>query len=49
MTIADIRPAMPPIVDRGGTWQAQIAEAPPPREGAHRAGDAIAAARRDCR
>lgn len=45
MTIADIRPAMPPIVDRG-TWQAQIAELRR-REQAHtREGDAIAAARR---
>ena len=45
MTTEDIRPAMPPIVDRG-TWQAQIA-ALRKREKAHtREGDAIAAARR---
>ena len=45
MTTEDIRPAMPPIVDRG-TWQAQIAELRK-REKAHtREGDAIAAARR---
>jgi predicted dithiol-disulfide oxidoreductase (DUF899 family) len=45
MTTEDIRPAMPPIVDRG-TWQEQIADLLK-REKAHtREGDAIAAARR---
>jgi predicted dithiol-disulfide oxidoreductase (DUF899 family) len=45
MTTEDIRPAMPPIVDRS-TWQEQIAELRK-REKAHtREGDAIAAARR---
>jgi predicted dithiol-disulfide oxidoreductase (DUF899 family) len=45
MTTEDIRPAMPPIVDRA-TWQEQIA-ALLKREKAHtREGDAIAAARR---
>src|SRR4051812_887662 len=45
MTTEEIRPAMPPIVDRG-TWQEQIA-ALLKREKAHtREGDAIAAARR---
>src|SRR6266540_6637858 len=45
MTTEDIRPAMPPIVDRG-TWQEQVAELRK-REKAHtREGDAIAAARR---
>ena len=45
MTTEDIRPAMPPIVDRG-TWQEQVA-ALRTREKAHtREGDAIAAARR---
>ena len=45
MTTEDIRPAMPPIVDRG-TWQVQVADLLK-REKAHtREGDAIAAARR---
>ena len=45
MTTEDIRPALPPIVDRG-TWQEQVA-ALRTREKAHtREGDAIAAARR---
>ncbi len=41
MTIADIRPAMPPIGTAGADRRA-----PPAREGAHPRGDAIAAARR---
>jgi predicted dithiol-disulfide oxidoreductase (DUF899 family) len=42
MTIEDIRPALPPIVDRD-TWQEQLAELLK-REKAHtREGDAIAA------
>src|SRR5918996_1195827 len=45
MTTENIRPAMPPIVDRG-TWQERVAELLK-REKAHtREGDAIAAARR---